>query len=180
MSTIGRLARRHGLSRSTLLYYHRLGLLTPSARAENGYRVYTEADSRRLDLITLYRKAGLSLKAIGEVLEPKARSLDRALNGRLSELDHEIDRLRGQQRLVLALLKREPPDDLAVMDRRAWTGLLAASGFSEDDMHAWHGAFERSAPKKHQAFLAFLGIPADEIANIRAWSRRRGARPKSP
>ena len=34
--TIGRLARQHGLSRSTLLYYDRIDLLHPSGRSSAG------------------------------------------------------------------------------------------------------------------------------------------------
>jgi MerR family transcriptional regulator, thiopeptide resistance regulator len=86
----------------------------------------------------------------------------------LSELQEEIAGLRSHQQLVLGLLKRQPPPDLGVMDKKRWTALLAASGFSEKDMQTWHRGFEKSAPKKHQAFLRFLGIPEDEIRQIRA------------
>ncbi len=39
MLTVGKLAEDFGLSRSTLLYYDRIGLLQPAARTEKGYRV---------------------------------------------------------------------------------------------------------------------------------------------
>jgi len=42
---IGALARETGLSIRTLRYYDRLGLLTPSARAEGGHRCYDADDS---------------------------------------------------------------------------------------------------------------------------------------
>ncbi len=171
MTTIGRLSRRYGLSRSTLLYYDKAGVLKPSARSENGYRVYSDADARRLEQICLYRKAGLSLKAIKAVLKPHAGGLHDVLDRRLAELAEEIAELRDQQRLVLALLQREPPDDLGVLDKHGWSELLAASGFTETDMRAWHVAFERRAPRKHQTFLEFLGIPAHEIVEIRRWSK---------
>ena len=41
MLTIGKLARKFDLSRSTLLYYDRIGLLKPSGRTRANYRVYT-------------------------------------------------------------------------------------------------------------------------------------------
>ena len=47
--TVGRLAKRFGLSRSTLLYYDRLGLLCPSGRSGGDYRLYEDADAQRLD-----------------------------------------------------------------------------------------------------------------------------------
>ena len=46
--SISRIARACGLSRSTLLYYDRVGLLRSSARTGSGYRVYNEKDLSRL------------------------------------------------------------------------------------------------------------------------------------
>ena len=64
MRTVGELARSHGLSRSTLLYYDRIGLLKPSGRTPSGYREYTDRDEERLGQICLYRRTGLSLAEI--------------------------------------------------------------------------------------------------------------------
>ena len=50
-STVGRLARAFGLSRSTLLYYDSIGLLRPTGRSPANYRLYTRADGR-MDLVT--------------------------------------------------------------------------------------------------------------------------------
>jgi len=47
MYRIRELAGLFGLSRSTLLYYDRIGLLSPSARSESGYRLYSAADRER-------------------------------------------------------------------------------------------------------------------------------------
>lgn len=168
MLTVGALARRFGLARSTLLYYDRRGLLRPAARSSAGYRRYGEAEVRRLEMICTYRRAGLSLEAIARALEAPGQGLAPVLEARLAELDREIVRLREQQRLVASLLQR--PDLLArarVIDKRTWVELLAASGMSRADMGRWHEAFERTAPAEHQRFLELLGLPADEIAAIR-------------
>ncbi len=171
MASIGELSRRFGLSRSTLLYYDKAGVLRPSARAENGYRVYSDADCENLELICLYRKAGLPIAAIKEILASNDKTPDQALNRRLGELEGEIAALREQERLVLALLKRQPPENLGVMNKKRWTALLSASGFTNKDMRTWHQAFEKKAPVKHRQFLEFLGIPDAEINQIRAWSK---------
>lgn len=42
------LAKRSGLTVRTLHHYHAIGLLTPSARADNGYRLYGRDDIARL------------------------------------------------------------------------------------------------------------------------------------
>lgn len=50
MFNISALAKSVGLSRSTLLYYEKLGLLN-GQRQQNGYRVYSDADRQRLLLL---------------------------------------------------------------------------------------------------------------------------------
>jgi len=46
--TVGQLARAHGLSRTTLLYYDRIGQLTPDGRTRSGYRTYGPDAQKRL------------------------------------------------------------------------------------------------------------------------------------
>lgn len=75
MLTPGVLARRVGLSRSTLLYYDRIGLLRPSRRTLSRYRQYSEKDVQRLEQICTLRKTGLRLKDIG-----RARGRIRVMN----------------------------------------------------------------------------------------------------
>lgn len=170
MYTVGRLAKRHGLSRSTLLYYDRIGLLKATGHAKGEYRHYTAEDDARLAKICEYRRAGINLDAIGKMLDEAAgTSVSEALENRLTELNREMDGLKDQQRLVAGLLGRS---DLLMeagpMDKETWVGLLSAAGFSEEDMSRWHVQFERSAPDKHEQFLRSLRIPDSEIAAIRS------------
>jgi len=51
--------------------------------------------------------------------------------------------------------------------------MLRLAGMDGPAMARWHAEFERRAPDKHEQFLASLGIPPDEIAGIRSWSRAR-------
>ena len=177
--TVGRLARRFGLSRSTLLYYDRIGLLQPSGRTAANYRTYAEADARRLEQICAYREAGLSLQDIARVLDAPDSSLVSVLERRLETLNEHILRLRSQQRLIAGLLRNESAlGRIAVMSKEAWVGLLRASGYTDEDMRRWHIGFERHAPDQHQAFLEFLCIPPDEITRIRS-EGGDGARPLS-
>ena len=171
--TISALARRHGLSRSTLLYYDRIGLLKPSGRSASGYREYTDREEERLGQICLYRRTGLSLAEIRRLLDRPRRELAAALERQLFELSAEIDTLRDRQRVIVGLLRKPGLLEKAgVMSRETWTELLRASGFSDDDMRRWHRDFERLEPRRHHRFLAFLGIPSEEVRKIRTWSRR--------
>ncbi len=178
---ISELGRRHGLSRSALLYYDRIGLLPPSGRSAAGYREYTSEDEDRLRLVCTYRRAGLALKEIGRILDaPEGRVAD-ALRRRVEELDREMGALRQQQVLLARLLEGgHVPTGPAVMDKAMWVSLLSASGLSEADMGRWHVEFEKSTPESHARFLRFLGIPEKEVREIRSWARAGGDEPEPP
>jgi DNA-binding transcriptional MerR regulator len=172
--TIGKLARRFGVSRSTLLYYDSIGLLSPSGRTEAGYRVYTDRETRRLEQIRTYRAAGIPLTEIREILAGKPSRLAAVLERRLRQLNDEIAGMREQQRVVLGLLKRrEHLRTARAIDKERWVELLRATGLGEEDMDRWHVEFERMSPEAHQDFLESLGIPPAEVEDIRAWSRER-------
>lgn len=61
MYTVSKLANEFNLSGSTLLYYDRIGLLSPSGRSESNYRLYSEDDAERLRKICMFREAGVTL-----------------------------------------------------------------------------------------------------------------------
>ena len=51
-----------------------------------------------------------------------------------------------------------------------WVNILRKSGLDDEGMTNWHKEFERNAPEAHQDFLEGLGLPVEEIQNIRKWS----------
>ncbi len=172
MLTISQLADRFGLSRSTLLYYDRIGLLSPSMRSGANYRLYSEADVERMEAIDVYRQAGLPLADIARVLASGESVLAERLELRLRALNDEIRKLRRQQQMIVRLLRNEAAlVETGSLDKKAWVAILRATGLSEEDMERWHVEFERHTPEAHQEFLESLGIADDEIAKIRQWSR---------
>jgi DNA-binding transcriptional MerR regulator len=173
MWTISRLGKRFGISRSTLLYYDSIGLLTPSSRTAAGYRIYDERDVERMERIDLYRRTGLPLAEIKSLLdEGRGSAMRDALELRLREIDSEIHSLAMQQRVTLELLGRAAEAAKGRrLDKAGWIAILRASGMDEDGMHRWHVEFERLAPHAHRAFLESLGLGRAEIARIRASSR---------
>lgn len=174
MLTIRQIAAQFGLSRSTLLYYDRIGLLRPDYRTNAGYRLYNAADRKRLGLICRFRSTGLSLARIERLLErpaPTRAAISRALQGRLRALNREIAALRRQQQVVVNLLHQEGSAKRSrLMDKVRWVALLRAAGMDETEMQRWHVEFERQSPEAHQDFLESLGISSTEIRKIRARS----------
>ncbi len=171
MKTIRALAQQFGLSRSTLLYYDRLGVLRPDYRTSARHRLYSPADEARLARICELRAAGLPLREIEAVLEPVRglrASLRDALDRRLTELNQEIAALRRQQQVVVTLLGRSgAARKTRIMTKESWVALLKAVGMSEVDRGLWHREFERLSPEAHQDFLESLGLPESEIRRIR-------------
>lgn len=174
MATISALARESGLSRSTLLYYDRLGLLKPNRRSRSGYRMYSSLEMERLEQICLYRQMGIPLKEIGQLLDSSGGS-DAAeiLQRRLRVLDREIATYRKQQRYILEILKQKQlQQGVDMISKERWVAIMRAAGLNDQDMQNWHRQFEKMEPEAHREFLESLGIRAEEIAKIREWSRK--------
>ena len=64
---IGELAKKTELSKDTIRFYEKLGLVAPSQqKAENGYKQYDEMTVKRLILIKQAKALGFTLREINE------------------------------------------------------------------------------------------------------------------
>ena len=172
MMTVSQFAKRSGLSRTAILYYERSGLLKPALRTSSHYRAYGDAELRRLQQICLYRSVGVPVRNIRVILSAPETKVASALKRRLQELETEITQLRGQQQLILKLLRGKNLGRMKNMTKEKWVAIMKAAGFSEADMHRWHRTFEHSSPEEHERFLEYLHIPETEIRSIRKWSAK--------
>lgn len=66
---ISELANTYHISRPTLIYYDKIGLLTPKHNEKTGYRYYSSKDIERLELILALKETGLSLTNIKTFLD---------------------------------------------------------------------------------------------------------------
>lgn len=143
MYQISALAKKVGLSRSTLLYYEKLGLITGS-RLANGYRVYSERDIQRLRLVQRFQAGGLTLQECKSCLDSKVeRSM---LVERLRLLDLEIKQKQKARNLLGALLGGE--------------------GTKE-----WHESIDKIAPDAHIEFLTTQGFTSKEAIRLKWLSK---------
>jgi DNA-binding transcriptional MerR regulator len=69
MRRIGEVAAATGLTVRTLHHYDEIGLLAASGRSDSGYRLYSDADVRRLYRIVAFRRLGFALGDIGPLLD---------------------------------------------------------------------------------------------------------------
>jgi len=166
--TITAFARQFGLSRATLLYYDKIGLLSPKTTNQAGYRLYGVDEEKRMERVCLYRQAGLSLEDIKSLLDQNCdTALHQALEDQLRQTSQQLAALKARQRLIMDLLGR-PETQMTV---NQWVKMLEEAGVDEAGRKLWHQAFERDAPQEHEAFLYGLGLDQTEIDAIRARSQ---------
>ena len=105
--TVGQVAALSRVTVRTLHHYDRIGLLSPSRRSENGYRLYDYADLERLRQIRLLRELRFSLEAIEQTLDAPAYDRRRALTAQRELLRERQERtesiIRGVDRALNAL-----------------------------------------------------------------------------
>ena len=77
-----------GISKQTIRFYEKEGLISPKRNQENQYREYDQNDVRQLKLIYVLRKTGLSVEEISKVLNDEVSMRD-AINRRRSEIVKE-------------------------------------------------------------------------------------------
>ncbi|MEZ8190557.1 MerR family transcriptional regulator [Vibrio sp. 1F279] len=173
MLSIKQFCEQLEVSRTTVLYYERKGLITPAARASNGYRQYGERELERFRSILAYRSYGIPVSEIGGLLhQSQDENRDVVLRQQFAALDQEIQKLRQQQQSIMALLKEPELLNQGLLTKERWTEILKESGMDEQGMINWHKRFEQMEPLGHLKFLQSLNIDEDEIEQIRAWSRK--------
>ncbi len=113
---VGELAKRCGLTVRTLHHYDTIGLLTPSARSDSGYRLYNRNDIARLHQIQALRRFGLALADIGTVLANPDSHLSSIVERQIQMLDRQIAQsstLRDRLTQLQGQLQRGEEPELA-------------------------------------------------------------------
>jgi DNA-binding transcriptional MerR regulator len=119
---IGELAARSGLTVRALHHYDSIGLLTPSARADSGYRLYNRADVARLHQVQALRKFGMSLADIATFLgSPDAPFAD-IVAQQIATLDQQIKQASTLREQLSRLQQQMPGDEAPALEE--WLGAL--------------------------------------------------------
>lgn len=72
-------AKKAGVTVKTLLHYEKVGILEPSGKTDNGYRVYSNEDFLRLQQILTLKFLGLTLDEIKTVLNENKDNLSKLI-----------------------------------------------------------------------------------------------------
>ena len=120
LHTVGEVAALAGVTVRTLHHYDRVGLLVPSQRSEQGYRLYGYGDLERLRQIRLLRELRFSLEAIDQMLDAPAYDRRSALVAQrelLRERQERTDKIiRGVDRALTAMEEEREMDKTEMFD----------------------------------------------------------------
>jgi DNA-binding transcriptional MerR regulator len=115
--TIGELARISGIAVRRIRFYSDAGLLPPVSRTAGNYRVYSDDDVARLQLIRALRDTGVGLDVIRKLLERRL-SVGEVLRLRLESLEAELVAKQRIANCLRATLRSDEPTEADL--RRLW------------------------------------------------------------
>src|SRR5690349_4576836 len=115
--SIGELARISGVAVRRIRFYSDEGLLPPTSRTSSNYRIYSDADVARLQLIRTLRDTGVSMETIRSLLARRL-SIRNVLELRLESLEAELVAKQRIANCLRATLQCDTPTEADF--RRLW------------------------------------------------------------
>ncbi len=165
------LSKLTDISVQTLHHYDRIGLLKPSVRLSNGYRVYSERDLLRLQQIIALKFFGFELSKIKELLAGNAEAIEHfSVQSRLLEQKANVllDASHALKQIV---------SDIADDKSIPWETiikLIEVYRMTQKLEHSWvKEIFTPDELKQYAAFEAELkanSTPAQKAAFEKIWS----------
>ena len=134
---IGEISRLVGLSQRTIRYYEEIGLLHSVRRIENGKRVYTDHDVRRLKFINRLKVLGLSLAEMVELekIYRKQRNNREILPKLLEILDERAAQIDERVSQLVALKKEIREYQQRLRNKVLEVTLQEEPGTTGEEMH---------------------------------------------
>jgi DNA-binding transcriptional MerR regulator/predicted O-methyltransferase YrrM len=140
---ISEFAEKVGLSRSTVLYYEKIGLIQ-SQRTISNYRIFNDKDVQRIILLNQLKNSGLNLKECQACLNGK---IDKAvLEKRLIQLEKEIQQKQISRDLLTTIL-------------------------GKSSQKKWHQQTQKLAPEAHFEWLMKQGFTEREALHLKWLSK---------
>lgn len=121
--TVGEMAKRIGVTPSTLRYYDKEGLLPFVERSSSGIRMFKDSDYEWLKIIECLKKTGMHLKDIREFIHM-------AMQGD-STIEPRLELIKAQRDSVLKQIS-ELQNILNTLDFKCWYYETAKANSSTD------------------------------------------------
>lgn len=168
--TIGRLARRTGMSVRTIRYWSDLGVLPPVGRSPGGYRLYDADSVARLELVRTLRELGLGLDDVRRVLAGET-SVAEVAAVHVAALDAQIRALRVSRAVLSSVAKRgSTTEETALMNRLARLSADERRRIIEDFTEEVFGDLDIDAELRDRVRRASIDLPDDPTPDqVDAW-----------
>jgi DNA-binding transcriptional MerR regulator len=111
--TIGALAARAAVSKHTILYYERSGLLPKGRRSLSGYRLFSTEAARRIAFIKRAQRLGFTLNEIRELIALRVRGatcegVHQRILAKIAQIDATLRALRNTRRKLATWVEECP------------------------------------------------------------------------
>jgi DNA-binding transcriptional MerR regulator len=177
--SVGQVAELFGVTVRTLHHYDEIGLVRPVGRSPAGYRLYTEGDVDRLRHVVVYRRLGLGLGEITEILDRPETAGDHLRRQRAAVMS----RLAELAELVTAIDRAIQKEAVGVRLTRQEQRELFGDGFSDEyaaeaqqrwgDTDAWKQSQARTSQYSKEDWVA-IKAEADAVIGAFAVAKRSG------
>lgn len=141
--TVGQTARLVGVSVRTLHHWDEIGLVSPSARSQAGYRLYGSDDVARIHQVLVYRETGMGLSDIAVVLaDPSTQA--------------EVHLLRQRELLTRRLASQSKDELAAAKEHIEWVEERLAQALREGVEPGSERA--NALAEEHRASLSWFDV----------------------
>lgn len=173
--SIGELAKRCGVPVKTIRHYADEGVVPPSATSEAGYRMYTEADARRLTIVRSLRALGFSLDAIASMLDGSRDPQDVAAL-QLDLVKTQLRALERQRAILEAASTLRSRDDVLRQLDAAYAAASLGAAERARHLETWLAKAQtvNSAPESSAKIRGMVldGLPQElSDEQLAAWVR---------
>lgn len=189
MLSIKEIAEKMGVNPNAVRFYEKKGLLTPE-RTKTNYRLYSNEDMAKLEMIMLYRKMGFSIEDIQKLLLHKQENIEHfvlqysALNHHIHSMEQIRETLGGciEKQLNGELLEEEMMEQIAEtaksialsenwkdqwgFDHMAsqYDTMIRKKGMGLDFYKNYDEVLKRTALKMKKGIIAEIGIGTGNLA----------------
>ena len=124
--TRSEVAKRAGVSRETVRYYEKRGLIPSPSRTAAGYRQYTEEYVERIRFVRRAQELGFTLQEINELLalradpEVSSSAVKKQAEAKIAEVEEKIRDLsrikKALSRLITSCGQEQPSANCPIME----------------------------------------------------------------
>lgn len=122
-----------GLSKKSIRYYEKNGLLSPKRNSENDYRIYNEEDIRKLKVIKFLREINVSIREL-KLLNENKITLNECMREQIKKIEREEDNYQKIKDMCIEILEsNDTYENIDITKYFENVNILGKEGFTMRD-----------------------------------------------